>query len=576
LPVLIFEYLERAAQRFPAKIALIRGADRYTYKQLSHAANGVASWLAARRYPLGFRVGILTDDPFVYVSLYFGIQQAGGIVVGLNTQTSELSLMASLGDCGAAVVFADSKFARLLAKVAVHLPSLRHIVCDSGNKGEPAARSSSEWPNLTDLFLSGNGQPFSLPKSLQGSDIAQIIYTSGTTGTPKGVMLRHENLVANTESIITYLHLTADDRGMAVLPFFYSYGNSVLLTHVAVGACLVVNQNFIYPNVILDEMQREQVTGFAGVPSTFALLLKRSAVRNYSFPTLRYLTQAGAAMPPKLALALKKVFPLVDIFVMYGQTEASPRLSYLPPEDLHRKPNSIGKAIPGVTLRLLDSAGRSVGPGEVGEIVAQGPNIMAGYWGRPAESAAVLTRDGLRTGDLAWMDTEGYLYFISRKSDMIKSGSHHIAPKEIEEIIHGHEAVHEVAVIGVKDELLGEALKACVVLKAGCGCTAREISGHCRKNLPAFKVPRLVDFYSELPKTANGKICKEKLRRWPSRTLPSGQEGSHGSSIRSPENLHQVHSAGNLPRHLLRRSRTLQPLPESPGSAGHCGYEEKI
>ncbi len=510
--MLVCEYLIRVAHRLPAKIALIQGEDRYTYRQFSHAANSVANWLTACRYPRGFRGGILTDDPFEYVSLYFGIQQAGGIVVGLNTQTAERSLLATLGDCAAAVVFANSKFAQHLDKVANRLSSLKHIVCDSGGEAGLAADSSCERANLTDVLLSSNVQPPSLPQPLQGSDIAQIIYTSGTTGTPKGVMLRHDNLVANTESIINYLHLTSEDRGMAVLPFFYSYGNSVLLTHVATGACLVVNQNFVYPNVILDEMQRERVTGFAGVPSTFALLLHRSAVRNYSFPSLRYLTQAGAAMAPKLARALKEVFPEIDIFVMYGQTEASPRLSYLPPEDLQRKPGSIGKAIPGVTLQLLDPAGRSVGLGEVGEIVAQGENIMAGYWGRPEESATVLTQDGLRTGDLAWMDEEGYLYIFSRKSDMIKSGSHRIAPKEIEEIIHEHEAVHEVAVIGVEDEILGEALKACVILKTASGCTAQEIIIHCRKNLPAFKVPHLVVFYSELPKTATGKICKGELR----------------------------------------------------------------
>lgn len=565
--MLICEYLKRAAHRFPAKTALVRGKDRYTYKQLCQAANSVANWLISRRCQPGFRAGILTDDPFEYVSLYFGIQQAGGIVVGLNIQTSEPSLLATLKDCSAAVVFASSKCARHLAKVDNRLPSLQHIACDIRETGR-AGNSSCEWATLTDVLQSSIGQPLSLSRPLQSSDIAQIIYTSGTTGTPKGVMLRHKNLVANTESIISYLNLTSGDIGMAVLPFFYSYGNSVLLTHVAAGASLVVNQNFVYPNVILDEMQRERVTGFAGVPSTFALLLHRSAVRNYTFPSLRYLTQAGAAMAPKLVGALKEVFPGVEIFVMYGQTEAAPRLAYLPPEDLHRKPGSIGKAIPGVTLRLLDPDGRPVGLGEVGELVAQGENIMAGYWGRPEESAAVLTRDGLRTGDLARMDAEGYLYIFSRKSDLIKSGAHRIAPKEIEEVIQAHEAVHEVAVIGVEDEILGEALKACVVLKAECDCTAREIIVHCRKNLPAYKIPHLVVFYSELLKTANGKICKEELLRRTSRFPPPGQEEIYESSICSPENLHQVHSAGNFPRHHLRRGRPLQTLPKPSRPAG--------
>jgi acyl-CoA synthetase (AMP-forming)/AMP-acid ligase II len=478
----------------------------------------VTNWLTAHRYQPGFRAGILTDDPFEYVSLYFGIQQAGGIVVGLNTKTSGISLLAILKDCSASIVFAQAKYSHQINEVAGRLSSLRHIVRGIGDTAAPTAGHFPKQANLKEVFLSDNLPPPTLTQPLRGSDPAQIIYTSGTTGIPKGVMLRHRNLVANTESIITYLHLTAEDCGMAVLPFFYAYGNSVLLTHIAVGASLVVNQNFLYPNVILDEMRREQVTGFAGVPSTFTLLLHRSAVRNYTFPSLRYLTQAGDAMAPNLVLELKEVFPGVDIFVMYGQTEASPRLSYLPPEDLLRKPGSIGKAIPGVTLRLLDQAGNSVGPGEIGEIVAQGENIMAGYWNRPEESSTVLTREGLRTGDLARMDEEGYLYIIGRKGDMIKSGSHRIAPKEIEEIIHGHKAVREVAVIGVDDEILGETLKACVALKAEYHCTGKEIMRLCRNNLPAFKVPHLVDFYAELPKTATGKICKQKLRQ---RTSPS-------------------------------------------------------
>jgi len=325
-------------------------------------------------------------------------------------------------------------------------------------------------------------------------------------------MLSHTNLVTNTESIITYLRLTDKDRVMAVLPFFYSYGNSIMLTHFAVGGSMVVNQNFLYPNVILEEMVAQEVTGLSGVPSTFAILLNRSAIQNYSFPKLRYITQAGAAMSATLACRLLQVFPGVEIFIMYGQTEASPRLSYLPPEDLSRKPGSIGVAIPGVRLLLLDGYGHSVAKGEIGEIVAQGDNIMAGYWKRPEETAKVLRPEGLWTGDLARMDDEGYLFMISRKSDMIKSGSHRIAPKEIEEVILEHEAVYEAAVVGIDDEILGESIKACIVLKEGMDVASKDILRHCRKNLQAFKVPHQIVFYNQLPKTATGKISKGELR----------------------------------------------------------------
>jgi long-chain acyl-CoA synthetase len=505
-PQTIPGYLLRAAEKFPGKPAVLHGNKSLTYHELSSHAQSQASWLISQQFGADFRAGILTDDPFEYISAYFAIQMAGGIVIGLNTQTSERSLKTLLADSGVSVVFAQKKFHRYLAPVANLLPALRNIVSD---EEFPCQGATSVWVDRQ-AILQDDFQIADFPV-VKPEDIAQIIYTSGTTGSPKGVMLRHANLVANTSSIVSYLQLSENDRVMAVLPFFYSYGNSVLLTHIAVGGTLVVNQNFLYPNVILDEMSEREVTGFSGVPSTFALLLNRSAINKYHFPKLRYITQAGAAMSPKLAGQLQKVFPEVEIFIMYGQTEASARLSYLPPEDLERKMGSIGRAIPGVTLNLLDREGKHVPDGQVGEIVATGDNIMAGYWGRKQETDQVLRPEGLWTGDLARRDKEGYFYIVSRKSDMIKSGSHRIVPKEIEDIIHEHEAVHEVVVVGVEDEILGETIKACVVLKPGITCLPKELMLHCRRNLPAFKVPHQIVFFDELPKTATGKIRKTEL-----------------------------------------------------------------
>ncbi len=510
--MLVCDLLVKAAAQFPQKSVIIQGDRRYSYADLLQAARSKAQWLLASKYPKGFRGALFTDDAYEYISGYFAIQMAGGIVVGLNTQTSERSLLATLQDCGASVIFSGGKFCRYLEKLMPQLDQIKNVVVAGSTQPQswPAAFAKQWITEAEVLGTETHGASLASPL-VEGNDLAQIIYTSGTTGAPKGVMLRHSNIVANTHAIVTYLHLAPADRAMVVLPFFYSYGNSVMLTHIAVGGSMVVNQNFLYPNVILDEMVKEEVTGFSGVPSTFALLLHRSAVHKYQFPCLRYLTQAGAAMAPKLTRSLKDVFPGVDIFIMYGQTEASARLSYLPPEDLERKPGSIGKAIPGVTLKLLNQFGHEAGPGEVGEIVALGENIMAGYWGRPEDSAKTLRPEGLRTGDLAQMDAEEYLYIVSRKSDMIKSGSHRIAPKELEEIIHELASVQEVAVVGIKDDILGELIKACVVLRTGTNCTKKEITIYCRQNLPAYKVPHLVEFYQALPKTATGKIRKGKL-----------------------------------------------------------------
>ena len=452
--MLIQDFLIKSAKRFPNKEALIHTGKRYTYSDILDASSAISNWLLSRNLQPGFRAAILTDDPFEYVTSYFAIINVNGIVVGLNTQTSERTLKTVLNDCKASFIFINIKFKRCLDKIAPSIPSVNWAIV-GGFKAEISRINDLELVDREDILTTGHKYDSGGFDRFSSTDIAQIIYTSGTTGEPKGVMLSHLNLVANTNSIVEYLGLTEDDRVMAVLPFFYSYGNSILLTHIAVGGTLVVNQSFMYPNVILDEMVNEKVTGFSGVPSTYAILLNRSAIKKYSFPFLRYITQAGAAMAPNLVQRLKEIFPDVDIYIMYGQTEASARLSYLDPEEINRKAGSIGKAIPGVNLQLLDKTGRPVQVGEIGEIVATGDNIMAGYWQKPEETAQVLRPEGLWTGDLATMDEQGYLFIKSRKNDIIKSGSHRIGPKEIEDIILEHEAVHETAVLGIEDEILG-------------------------------------------------------------------------------------------------------------------------
>ena len=508
--MLVTDYLLRAVERNPDKPVLFHDTRIFTYSEIFSAAMGIASRLQEYRLEPGFRGAILNDDPFEYIAAYFGILLAGGVAVGLNTQTSDSSLAYVLNDCQVSVLFAASKFSRYLQAALPLVPSLQALVV-SGRKEQPSETTPWQTQDFNDLRDSSHLAMHSLPYR-SSCDFAQIIYTSGTTGKPKGVVLRHANLTANTASIVSYLDLQSTDRVIAVLPFFYSYGNSVLLTHIAVGGSLVVNQSFLYPNVILQQMVEYGVTGFSGVPSTFALLLNRSAIASFSFPALRYLTQAGAAMSPELARRLKAVFPAAKIYIMYGQTEASARLAYLHPDDIERKPGSIGKGIPGVDLTLRDTMGQLVSVGETGEIVARGENLMAGYWNRPEETREVLRSEGLWTGDLARSDEEGFLYIISRKNDMIKSGSHRIGPKEIEDVLAEHPAVHEVAVIGIPDEILDERIRACVVLRPSAASSEKELKAHCKKLLPQYKIPHDVVFLDDLPKTTSGKIKKNELR----------------------------------------------------------------
>ncbi len=491
---LIDSLLQQSALSYPDKTALIQGTERVSYRELAERAARISQWLLHRGLNPGDRVAILTDQACEYVTAYFGIMAAGGIVVGLNTQTSDHALSSVLADSGSSIVLSHEKFRKYGPTINAQA-SVRHFET-----------------NIQSLWENGGETEHPLPQ-INSEDIAQIIYTSGTTGAPKGVMLSHRNLLANTRSTIEYLKLSAHDKVMAVLPFFYSYGNSILLTHIAVGGTLVVNQSFLYPNVILEQMAAEEVTGFSGVPSSFAILLNRSAVRDYKFPKLRYLTQAGAAMSPILAEKLSTVFPDVEIFIMYGQTEAAPRLSFLDPTRIVDKAGSIGKAIPGVTLEVCRPDGSPAAIDEVGEIVATGPNVMAGYWQQPHESAKVLKDGKLWTGDLARVDKDGFLFIESRKSDMIKSGSHRIGPKEIEDAIMEMECVHEAAVVGHEDEILGEKIVAFTVLKDGYDLSEKELTDHCRRRLPAFKVPHKFIFQSELPKTSTGKIQKTELKQ---------------------------------------------------------------
>ncbi len=508
--MLVTNYLIASAERHPGKNALFYGSRSFTYLELLASSQKIASWLNEFRFDAGFRGAILNDDAFEYISAYFAILLAGGVVVGLNTQTSDAELSHVLDDCGASVLFTANKFNRYLKSALPRCSLLKALVL-SGLREELAGLESCVQQDLGELNHCPCTASSPLPRR-SSYDFAQIIYTSGTTGKPKGVVLRHANLIANTTSIVSYLQLQPNDKVMAVLPFHYSYGNSVLLTHLAVGGSLVVNQSFLYPNVILQQMVEQEVTGFSGVPSTFAILLSRSALAAYSFPTLRYLTQAGAAMSPELARQLNQAFPTANIYIMYGQTEASARLAYLDPAELVQRPGSIGKSIPGVELTLRDRMGKIVNPGEIGEIVACGENIMAGYWNRPEETREVLRPEGLWTGDLARSDEEGFLYIVSRKSDLIKCGSHRIAPKEIEDVLATHSAVHEAAVIGIPDEILDERIRACVVLRPEADYSVKDLLVHCRKYLPLYKVPHEVVVLENLPRTTTGKIKKSELR----------------------------------------------------------------
>ncbi len=338
--------------------------------------------------------------------------------------------------------------------------------------------------------------------------LAQILFTSGSTGLPKGVMLSHRNLISNTESIVEYLKLTSNDIIEVVLPFYYCYGLSLLHTHLRAGGSVVLNNNFVFLGSVLDDIDKYKCTGFAGVPSHYQILLRKSkSFKKSEFPSLRYFTQAGGKLHNVFIQELIEAFPQKKFFVMYGQTEATARLSYLPPEMLSNKLGSIGKGIPNVILDVFNKDDQQVELGEVGEIVAKGDNVMLGYLNDPESNKRTIRNGWLHTGDMAKKDEDGYIYLVAREKEIIKVGGKRISPKEIEEVIVSIPEVVDCTIEGVYDEILSEAIKAIIVLtdKTDEEKAKEKILATCRNKLVLYKIPSIIEFKKKLDVNLAGK-----------------------------------------------------------------------
>jgi long-chain acyl-CoA synthetase len=343
--------------------------------------------------------------------------------------------------------------------------------------------------------------------------LAEIIFTSGSTGVPKGVMISHQNIIANTESIVEYLKLTSKDIIGVVLPFFYCYGLSLLHTHLRVGGSIVLNNNFIFLGSVISDLKKYKCTGFAGVPSHYQILLKKSqSFKNTDFPDLRYVTQAGGKLHNIFIEEFLQAFPKIDFFTMYGQTEATARLSFLPPNMIRTKQGSIGKGIPGVSLKIIDMKGENAKIGEEGELLAKGDNIMLGYYKDPEESQKILKDGWLYTGDIAVADKDGFLYLMARKKEIIKVGGKRVSPKEIEEVILSVPEVVDCTISGIDDEILGEAIKAIIVLNSiqlDHKVMEEKILVRCSEKLSLYKIPQHIVFENVISVNSTGKKIKK-------------------------------------------------------------------
>ncbi len=490
-----------------AEIILARGEDfaaavlykdqSVTYAELRAEVARVATRLLAYGYLKGDRVGIFSENSPFFVTAYLGIIRAGLTAVPFQTIMSADTFSEIVLTTGMRHAFVSDRFWNRVRPWAEEL-------------GLPlwATRDHEDLPASV---------PRAFPEIEAERDLAALMFTSGSTGSPKGVMVTHRNIESNTRDIISYMGLGCDDRVMVVLPFHYCFGLSLLHSQLLAGASLVINNGFgLFPEAVLSEMRERACTGLAGVPSTYQILLRRSRFREMAFPRLRWFQQAGGKLPNPCIQELITAFPNVKYFLMYGQTEATARLSYLPPERLADKLGSIGKGLPSTRLEVLKTDGTPVTPGseEVGEIVATGNNITRGYWNDSVETSKFFRDGKLHTGDLARVDSHGFIFIVERERDIIKCGGNRVSAKEIEEVIAELPAVVEVAVLGTAHELLGEAIKAFVEPVEGAGLTSQDVIAHCRRRLPLFKVPQEVILVEAMVHNSAGKVLKRKLKEY--------------------------------------------------------------
>jgi amino acid adenylation domain-containing protein len=509
--MLVQDTLYQNALRIPDKVALICDGQRLTYADVDAMTNRLANALIEHGVQRGDRVAIYLNNSVEAVAGIFATLKAGGVFVVVNHTTKRDKLTYILNNCRATALLTEARKASLADQVLSDVPSLKfNVLC-----GQRPSRDTGEHERCLDFETIQAGYPADRPPTVNiDLDLACLIYTSGSTGDPKGVMSDHSNVVFAASSIIEYLQNVENDVVIDVLPLSFDYGLYQLLMVFKFGGTLVLERSFAYPAAILKRMEQERVTGLPGVPTVFAILLKMD-LSPYDLSHLRYLTNTGAALPPSHIQELREKFPGVTVYSMYGLTETK-RTLYLPPEQLDERPGSVGIAIPGTEVWIEDEAGNRLGPGEIGELVARGRHVMRGYWGAP-EATAERYRPGsipgerlCYTGDLFRMDEDGYMYFVGRKDDIIKSRGEKVAPKEVENVLYNLPGVIEAAVIGVPDPILGQAVKAFVV-PDGVDLNEAQVLAHCRAHLEDFMMPKYVEIRGELPKTSSGKIKKTGL-----------------------------------------------------------------
>jgi acyl-CoA ligase (AMP-forming) (exosortase A-associated) len=515
---LIHHMLMTSAQRLPEKEALVHGPQRLMYADAARTVNAVASGLQSAGLRRGDRIGILLEPSIEQALSIFSASKANSVFVPINHLLFPEQVAHIMRDCAmTALITSKSKLAGL-SEVIATVPSLAFVVV-TGDGDCPALRL----PIYRFDRLAADVRSCVRDSSIE-KDLAAILYTSGSTGKPKGVMLTHAQIMAGASIVSTYLGISESERILAVLPFSFDAGLNQLTTAIQKGATVVM-MTFTFAREIVQMLAAEHITGLAGVPTLWSLLAQpQSTLHSTPLPSLRYITNTGGAMPQTVLAGLRKSLPMTKIFLMYGLTEAF-RSTYLAPEELDRRPKSIGKAIPNTEILVVNEQGQPCKPGEIGELVHRGPTVSLGYWGHPELTARVLRphpfvqpelQNGetvCYSGDLVKTDEEGFLYFVGRRDTMIKSSGFRISPTEVEEVLYQSGRLRAAAVIGIPHEVLGQCIKAFVVPGNGGPQDPEQLIAFCAEKMPRHMVPKSVEYVKELPMTSSGKVDYAALRK---------------------------------------------------------------
>jgi acyl-CoA ligase (AMP-forming) (exosortase A-associated) len=518
---LIHHMLATSAARQPDKEALVHRDERLRYAEMAQRVNGLARGLREAGVERRDRVGIFLDHSVPLALSIFAVAQAGGVFVPINAVLYPDQVAHIADDCQMKALITSTSKLPALAPVLATIPSLAFVVVvDDGG----SSRTDGIGLPLREFRHLSRPAAEACEDVGIDRDLAALLYTSGSTGKPKGVMCSHAQVMAGSSIVSTYLGIGESERILSVLPFSFDAGLNQLMTAIQQGATCVLTR-FVFAREIVHVLERERITGLAGVPTVWALLAQPSSgLARTRLPHLRYITNTGGRMPKAVLDQLRAALPSTKVFLMYGLTEAF-RSTYLPPDEVDRRPSSIGKAIPNTEILVINDDGQPCKPGEVGTLVHRGPTVSYGYWGRPDLTNEVLRPHPLipaelggdervcYSGDLVTLDEDGFLYYIGRRDTMIKSSGFRISPTEVEEVLFSSGHLRGAAVIGIPDGILGQAVKAFVVAREGETVDTGALTEFCAARMPRHMVPAVIEVLDELPKTGTGKVDYPALRR---------------------------------------------------------------